>query len=664
MKYSYNWLQDLVDLKGLKPEILGEKIDATSMEVEGISTVKNFGITDQIFLIESGKTNRVDVLGHLGMAREISAITQRTVKKKFDLKLPKIPKDPNLSLKVDPKICRKYVALKFSGVKIRSSPDWLQSRLAGCGFKPINNVVDIANYVMLETGQPLHAFDAERLTSGIIEVRRARKGEKLLTLDDQVVELELTDAVIAGQKKVLAIAGIKGGKESGISQKTKTIILEAANFDPRTIRRTSWRLGLRTDAAARYEKNLPAEFVEAGLNLAIELLTKLAGGRAESLTLKDYSKPQIRRVTLPLDLPSESLGYEVPKAEVDRILRGLGFDHKRTGKNYQITVPFWRPDVKLAEDVVEELGRLNDYEKIPEEKPLVNTVADKPLVLRYREEMRQALSGLGFDEVYNYSFYSTTEAEKFNLPKPAHLELENPLSSDQELLRLSLLPNLYKTVLANTRFFKSFGFMEFGNVYTAKQIGNFHDSPRLAVCYAGSGKPKQIFSNLKGRLEAFFEFFHIPVRPMVELSWTDRQKHPVFLDGKGRVLGITEVKVFEEVVIAAAELDFEALVRALPQKISFQEFSKMPSKAVDLAIIVREDTKWSEVEEILKYEDLVESYKLFDVYEGAQIPAGKKSLAFEIVFQDKKRTLSDVEVNERLKKITEKLKSKLGASVR
>lgn len=664
MKYSYNLLSELVDLKNFSAEKLAEIIDAKSFEVEAVGESRNLGIKDWTLTIETGKTNRVDVLGHWGLASEVSAITGRKLKKNLVLGLPKIASKAHalVQLKINPKLCRKYAAWEFTNVKVRSSPAWLRSQLTVCGLKPINNVVDIANYVMLLVGQPLHAFDAKRIYKKTIQVRRARNQELLKTLDGESLKLEESDIVIAGPKHAIALGGIKGGEGTAISKSTTEIILEAANFFPVPIRRTSWRLGLRTDAAARFEKNLPPQLIEAAFNEASDLLVELAGAVPKGLVIKDYSRPRRKEVILPCGYVEKLLGYKIAHYKLEQILKRLNLEPKKTKGSYRIQIPFFRPDINLPEDIVEEIGRIRGYENIPEEKPLVSAAPLKNRSLLIREQVRDLLRGLNFTEVYNYSFYSKKEAERYDLPLKAHFELCNPLSLDQELLRISLLPALFKTAFFNIRFWEEFSLFEFGNVYLKRQTKMFHDAPRLALCFISRDPPKEVFMNLKGRLSALFQALHIepnfvPVNPKVN-------NRLVIYDQKHQMLGLLDVGVVEKRSMAAAELNWEALVAATPTDWKFKEFSRMPKVTLDVAIAVDKSVKWLSIETLVRKSEGVQGVKLFDVYEGPQVPAGRKSLAFSIVFQNMKRTLSDEEVNTRLKKLFKKLNEQFGAKVR
>ncbi len=671
MRYSYNLLKKLVDLRGVKPADLALTLDAKSFEVEGLEEVKHFGIKDTILLIETGKTNRVDALSHWGVAHELAAVVDRKLKKQLNPHLPvaaATPKTGTLKLKLH-KYCRAYAAWRFAEVQVRESPAWLKSYLLGCAIKPINNVVDIANFVMLLTGQPLHAFDAALLQGQVLEVRRAKRGETLVALDGEVLKLALEDLVIADKRGPVALAGIKGGARTGITADSKDVVLEAANFEPLTVRRTSWRLGLRTDAARRFEKNLPPELIAAGLNEALALLADLAGAKAGTLSFRTFRKPEEpKSIFLQASSVDDLLGYRPSPTKSQRLLKRLGFIVRRKPKGYQVQVPFFRPDVCGPEDLIEEIGRLQGYEKIPEAAvplPGGSLGARREPWLEFKDKFRPVFSGLGFDEVYNYSFYSRALARTSRLPLPSHWELVNPLSSDQELMRISLLPNLRQTALANSRFFEEVALVEFGQVYFRKNTPQFHDAPRIGLClFRNSGDARELLLDLKGRLEAFFNHFHIQTQFTRARRWLDGEEYPAFSSPRGEFLGILKLEQIEKAICAMAELDTLALAAAIPQNLKFQDFSRQPAASLDLAIIVDAKISWAAIQRIVAAEKLVTQVRLFDVYQGSQIPKGQKSLALKIVFQDAHRTLSQQEINDKLKVITAKLEKQLGAKVR
>lgn len=661
MKYSYNWLKELVDLKNISPAKLASLIESRSFEVERVEQAHNAGQRDWVLSIETGKTNRVDALGHWGMAGEISAITGRAMMFEPETRLP-APSSAGLKLRVRTDLCRKYAGWKFTGVTVGPSPQWLQARLLALGLKPVNNVVDIANYVMLLTGQPLHAFDAKKIRGNLLQVRPAKNKEKLKTLDGEEVKLSSADIVVADGNRAVALAGIKGGVETGISKQTKEIILEAANFEPVKIRRTSWRVGLRSDAAHRFEKNLPLELVDMALLEAKKLLIDLAQASPGPLALKTSVTPKPERVILSLNYLRELLGYKVPAKRVERLLSRLGFLYRKQGRAYRVAVPFYRPDVRIAEDLVEEIGRLDGYEHIPERKLKFLTGSKPPRAAILRDQIREMLLGQGFAEVYNYSFYSRRRAQQSGLALNQHFTLLNPMSQDQELLRISLLPNLLAAAEYNLRFTPTLAFYEFGNVYSQKETAMFHDSPRLGLCYADSGKPKETFLYLKGKVSALLDGLHVS-HGFRAARDAGKLKLEV-LTGEKKYLGEISLRPVGKTFIAVAELDFVRLLNRVPQNPQYREFSRMPQKTLDLAMIVDAEIPWAAAENIVRAHKLVKSVNLFDVYQGGQIAAGKKSLAFEIRFQDMKRTLSDEEVKNQLTKITAQLKSKLGATFR
>jgi phenylalanyl-tRNA synthetase beta chain len=363
MKFSYNWLQSFFDKKLPRPEKLAEVLTMHSFEVEDVEKFGKDFVLDIDVL-----PNRTDCYSHFGMAREISAILGLKLKEeKGNLEEDKNLKAENFaSIKVVSG-CQRYSAKIIFDAKVKESPDWIKERLEVCGIKPINNVVDITNYVMLELGQPLHAFDLEKIEGKKIIVRFAKKGEKILTLDDEEYDLDKDILVIADSKKPIAIAGIKGGKETGISEKTKVILLESANFDPITIRRGSIKLDLKTDASMRFSHGLDSNLTEIAANRAAYLISEICGGKVAKGILDFYPKKVFpKKIKLEIGKVESLLGTKIPKQKILKILKSLGF---KVNQKLIVEVPTFRRDVSIQEDLIEEIGRIYGYEKIEKKFP-------------------------------------------------------------------------------------------------------------------------------------------------------------------------------------------------------------------------------------------------------------------------------------------------------
>jgi len=417
-----------------------------------------------------------DALSHVGVAREIAALEGKTMEYAYDeIELPKT-KSKKLEIKIEnSKICSRYIGAVIENIKIAESPTWLKQRLEACGIRPISNVVDVTNYVMLELGQPLHAFDYDVIKSEIsnlksqiskIIVLNAKKGEKITLLDGSVKELIAEDIVIANEKHALALAGVMGGEDSGINENTKSIVLEAANFEAVSIRKTRTRLNILTDAAYRFEKDIDPNLAEKAMMRAIEILEHIADAKLEGI-VDVYPKPKKPwTITLDLDYVDKLLGEKIPMQASKKILTSLGFTIKGSGKKLTITVPTFRIDATTQEDLIEEIGRIYGYDKVEPTAPLVQV---KSPVLNekrmFQRELKNILVAQGFDEVYNYSFYSQKDAGLAELGSIKHLELQNPANPDQALMRVSLIPNMLKNIAENLKNFREFHLFEIGRTY-------------------------------------------------------------------------------------------------------------------------------------------------------------------------------------------------------
>src|SRR5579862_3295379 len=442
MKFSYNWLRDLVDNLESSPRELERLITIHTAECEGIEEA---GADHVIEVDNKSLTHRPDLWGHYGMAREVAAILGR---KLIDPVQPaQFPGGAPVHVNIeDHKLCPRYSALAFENVTIKPSPQWLQRRLEAVGLNPINNIVDVTNYVLAEIAQPMHAFDAAKLQGDEIIVRSARAGETIKALNDESYALDPSNLVIADPDGPVAIAGIIGGADSAISSSTTRIVLESANFNASSVRKTSARLKLRTDASMRFEKAQDPVNTIRGLERAFALLQEVSPGirLAGGLTDTYRPLPAPQAITLDLDWLNKKLGAEVPAARVRKILEPLEFRVEETApRTFSVTPPTWRAtkDVTIKDDLVEEVGRMVGYGSITPVAPL--TPARVPPANPEREfqhRVRQMAAAQGFTEVHNYSFISEEQARTFGLP--CDVEVANPIASDQHLMRASLLPGI------------------------------------------------------------------------------------------------------------------------------------------------------------------------------------------------------------------------------
>src|SRR5579872_135140 len=476
MKFSYNWLRDLVEALDKPPHELAQLITIKTAESEG---VEKHGDDFVIEIDNKSLTHRPDLWGHYGMAREVAAILGRRL---LDpVKPAQFPGNAPVRVSIeDHALCPRYSALVFEEVTVQPSPGWLQQRLEAVGLNPINNIVDVTNYVLAEIAQPMHAFDSAKLQGDEIIVRAARAGESIKALNAESYALDSSNLVIADPRGPVAIAGIIGGADSAISDSTRRIVLESANFNASSVRKTSAKLKLRTDASMRFEKAQDPVNTLRGLERAFALLQEVSPGIRLVGGLADNYRPlpAVPPVALSIDWLDRKLGRAVPAEEVRRILESLQFRVEEIAPRvFSVFVPSWRAtkDVAIKEDLVEEVGRMIGYDSIPPVAPL--TPARVPPGSPEREfhhRVREMAAAQGFTEVHNYSFISEEMARVFSVDLSAYVQVSNPIASDQNLLRTSLLPGIWKNINDNARHFDQFRLFEIGRaIHPDREVPRF-----------------------------------------------------------------------------------------------------------------------------------------------------------------------------------------------
>lgn len=676
MLFSYNWLQSFFPKKLPAPKKLAELLTLRSFEVQEIKKVND----DWVFDIDV-TPNRSDCFSHLGITRECAAFLGFKIKQEKNRKTQEKKNTEQLvSVEVkDKNDCPRYTGKVLLNVKVGESPEWMKKRLIACGVQPINNIVDIMNYTMLEVGQPLHAFDLDKISElqtgkksrKKIIIRRAKRGEKIKTLDDKEYILDENILVIADQEKPLAIAGIKGGKAPEITSKTKNIFIESANFAPTLIRRASRSLNLKTDASFRFEHGLDPNLTEEGLNRAVRLVQEIAGGVVSGKKIDIYSKKiKPKKIKIYLSKLEKVSGIKIPAKEVKTVLKRLNFKIiKEKGDLIEVEIPTYRQDLTLPEDLIEEILRIYGYEKINSYPPQISlTFPQKNPELTAQRKVKEILKELGFTEVYNYSFISKEDAGFFN--KEYIVELENPVSEKFQYLRPSLLVNLLKNAKDNLKFFEAFKVFEVGKIFQ-KQGSKILEKRTLAGIIVGEKKEEGFFV-LKGYIDSLFEglgitdWFYDGFEPHPEdvkkLFWhlnksaeikVNQEKIGFLGEVSERILRHFDIKL----LIYAFEIDFEKLIEFIKEEKEYQEIPKFPSAVRDIALLVPMYEKTENVQRKIFAAggDLLADVDLFDIYFGEGLPEGKKNLAFHLIFQSKKRTLSSEEVNELLYKIIEVL---------
>ncbi len=656
--------------------------------------------------------NRPDCLSVIGIAREIAALTDEP------LHLPEIHynelEDSIDSFAsadiVEPNLCPRYCAGLITGIKISPSPNWLQRRLNSCGMRPINNVVDITNYVMLEYGQPLHAFDYRKLQGGQIIVRRARNGEALTSLDGTKRALNSGILVIADKEEAVAVAGIMGGLDSEVTDKTDTILLESANFNQAAIRQGCNYLQLQSEASVRFDKGLNSELPLIPLKRATQLLLELAGGRAAKGVIDVYpGKSAPKLLSLTVREVERLSGLKIDIDEIIKVLKALGFECQESNSDLQISAskPYWRSDIKCSADLVEEVVRIIGYEKIPITRlssplpPQKSKLSPAGRQSDFKDKLRNILTGFGFQEILAYSLVSLQKMQNLypNLKlQTVPIKVANPMTREQEYLRSTLRAGLLST-LAHNQKFESEGIrlFEIGKVFLpqrppvittlsetkGKKSQEERELPREEemLCAVLSGaraglswqadKEMLDFFDAKGVVDNILNQLGLKVSFNIsddDTLFPGRRANIIVEDDKVGIVGELHPKVGQAFelsgTVCLVEIDLEKVSTKITDIKRYQPIPRFPSVTRDIALVVDEQVSYGRAEEIIQRFPLVTRVTLFDLYRGEQIPEGKKSFAMRIIYQSPRHTLTDEEVNQTQEQMLDRLHQELGATLR
>lgn len=627
-------------------------------------------------------SNRPDCMSILGLARE-AAVTLKKEFKKPQLKVLEEGDEAKNYISVeikDPDLCPRYAARVVKDVKIAPSPKWMRDRLRAAGVRPINNIVDITNYVMLEYGQPMHAFDLKDVQGNKIIVRRALDGETVKTLDDQDRNLDTSMLVIADENRAIAVAGVMGGANSEISDSTKTILFESANFNGASVRLTAKKLGLRTEASARFEKGLDAENVVPALERAVQLVEELGAGTVCKGIVDCYVKKPIP-VTLNLrpDKINAFLGTNISKAEMIEILKALEFEIDESTNT--VKVPTFRSDVEGEADLAEEIARFYGYNKI--EPTLLSgkaaTLGRKTYKQSIEDLIKDTMVSCGLYETFTYSFTSPKDFDKLNLPQDSSLRkavvISNPLGEDYSIMRTTTITDMLKVISTNyNRRIEEARLFEMSLVYLPESLPIKElpkEKPILTIGMYG----KTDFYELKGTVEELLSRLGIE-----EYEFVPVKDNPTFHPGrtasliiKGECVGIigeVHPAVSEKFECPErtylAEIEIESLVKNAALESEYKPLPKFPAVSRDIAMLVKDEIMVKQIEDIIKQRagKILEDIKLFDVYKGKQVPEGMKSVAYSITFRASDRTLTDEEVGKAMTKILDGLKKNIEAQLR
>jgi phenylalanyl-tRNA synthetase beta chain len=650
-------------------------------------------VPDSVIEIDNKSiTHRPDLWGHLGMGREVAAIMGRSLHDPVRLELlpcvePAIlsPANSPAPIKIhieDFKLCPRYSALAFENISIRPSPLWLQYRLSAIGLNPINNIVDMTNYLMAESAQPMHAFDSDLLKGDTIFVRPARPGERFRALNEEEYTLDPSNLVIADESGAIALAGVIGGLDTAISEKTTRLVLESANFQASSVRKTSAALKLRTDASMRFEKAQDPHNTVRALARAIELLRELSPGIRLVGGLADQ-KSELRTpppIELPLDWLERKLGRRIEPAEVRGILQRLAFGVSEGAPGvFSVSVPSWRAtkDIRIKDDLVEEVGRMVGYDSITPRAPLVPaSVAPANPERKFHHDVRNLFTGLGFTEVYNYSFVSEESVRAFGLDPACHLRVMNPIASDQALMRSSLVPGVWRNINENLKHRESFRIFEIG-LEIHKRVGQAsrpvtHDNglpdevPHLvAAIYDRHGDGVAGLLESKRAAECLMP--GAQVCPAAGLSF----EHParagdVLWKGEktGRLFEL-HPSLVETGRAAILDLDLQAVDRLQATDKKYTPIRRYPTSAFDLSVVAGQRELSGKLESLIAgfAGPLVESIEFLRQYTGPPLAAGQKSVSFRLTAGSPEKTLSSEEVSAIRERIIEGMRG-LGYELR
>ncbi len=649
MDISYKWIQEEYFDKPLPdPSELVERITKGAFEIEQVDQKGD----DYLIDVDVLPNRAHDCLSHRGIAREIGVLIGTPAKDKIYKEIEgDVALDKKLIVKVEePELCPRYIGRHVQNIKVGPSPDWLKERVESIGQKSINNIVDVTNYILFGLGQPLHVFDADKLDGGKIVVRNAKEGELISTLDEKDVELDETMLIIADGKDPLAIAGVKGGKKAEADENTVNIVIEAANFNSVSVRKTSQKTQIKTDASKRYENGITSEMAEWGIDTATELILKVAGTKDTVIGPKkdEYAQKEEQAVVrVTLEKIIQVLGVKIPQEKVVEILDLFGFEYSNSSGTFMITAPFERLDMRIAEDVAEDVGRVFGYDNIDESLP--NDMGFTPTVNKsfyYQNKIRQLLVSWGYSELQTYIFRNKGE-----------VELANPLAKDKPYVRANIHDGIFDSLSLNARNVDLLG-VDTVNVFEIGAI--FTKEKEYSVLGIGYLNPKKKKSKAKEKEEL--------ENILAKLSEELVEKVT------GEIIGRPEGG-------AVVQIDFSSLIEKLPQpekygdvletdpKIDkFKTISSYPFVSRDIAVFVNSEDEKEKLEKIIRGnagELLVREPRLFDEYrkelEDGEV---KISYAYKIVFQSHEKTLTDVEVNKVMDKIYAEIAKNKGWEVR
>ena len=651
--------------KSVVPKNYQEGIYVFETEQElGSDVVEVLGLNDYILDL-SITPNRADALSIRGLTYELGALYNNKVDFN-DVEKEENYEATSLQVAIESDSCRNYVGQVVKNVEVKSSPLWLQTRLMNSGIRPINNIVDITNYVLLEFGQPMHAFDKDLVGDKIV-VRDAKEGEVLETLDGEERKLQTTDLVITDGTRAIALGGVMGGKNTEVSEETKNIILESAYFNPTSVRRTSAAHGLRSDSSARFEKGIDPNMQKAALARAVELILELCPNAVVESSVGVVNKVDDKVVEITTSYINNYLGIILSTEEIVAILEGLSFKVEASGEDLVVKVPTRRPDISIKQDLVEEVIRIYGYDNLASTLPKFSKTTKGGLTYSQRmvRDLRAVYASLGFNDTINYSLVSEEEATQYTLEDHHKVRLLMPMTETHSTLRQSLIPGLLNTVQYNVaRKQKDLKLLEIGRVFFGSGDDNIQPKETVYLSAALTGEERSTkwlkesstldFFAAKGYLEVVFERLGLEEKVTYKKS-TLEGMHPgrfaeVYL-GEKRIGFIGEVhpQVADKLGLNTTyvfEINLDEVISEGKVKPKYEEVTKYPEITRDIAMLVDVKDEYQNIYNVVESVNskLITKVELFDLYVGAELLVGKKSLALTITYSDKQKTLTDEEV--------------------
>jgi len=669
MKILLSWLNDYIET-GLTAEQTAEILSNLGLPCEGIEYLGDDAVID----VEV-TSNRGDCLSYISIARELAVATGK------ELRMPKVKLDESeknvselASVEiVEPELCGRYTARIIEGVKIGPSPDWMRKRLEAVGLRSVSNVVDATNYAMMETGQPPHAFDYARIADGKIIVRRAIAGERIVSIDGTQCDLDPNMLIIADNRRPVAIAGVMGGLETEVNDSTTAILLEDAYFDPVSVRTTSRKLALPSEAAFRFERTVDIENIDWASARTCQLITQVAGGKVAKGIVDIYpKKPAPKQVTLRLPRLNKLLGIKVSTKEVVRILSALGFEPKLNGDSAVCTVPSWRSDVYREADLIEEVARVHGYDKVPTRRKIEIEAVPADLRHQLTQSVIRYLNGCGFYETINVGFVDNSVAQLFAGGSiTEHLSVSDVTRKGANILRQSLLGSLLGVLKTNLNVKnRPCRIFEIADSFVPAGRKDALPTEKANLAFVCDSEFRDLRGVIEGLVRSIDRNISIIFNP-TNVKWAEVGAEILVNEQVIGSAGIFSQAVmdkfdFKDVAPCGAELDFEQLASLQKGPISVRPIPRFPAIERDLSIVVNETVRWADIAEAVNSKALgkLENIQFVGIYRGKSIPSGKKSVTLSLRFRDEDGTLTHETVDSFQAKIVESLAKSIGAKLR